>query len=185
VNAWLRTAWTNHKPDLLASALVVVLAVPFCFRSVNPLIRPFGEVADQRTHLAQLEQSASELAAGAEHHQQRLTDLDQELRDTREKLLAAGNVNRRIARLTDLAEGAGLAVDEIVPGEPKTLGLCLAVPVRLKAICNYPTCVAFLRQLKDAFPDTAVEAFELYGNAEDPRRGVQCHIHLLWHNRRR
>ena len=60
----IRTAWARRKVDLLAAALVVAVAVPFCFRQVNPLIHPFGEIDEQRAQLAQLQENYVKLARG-------------------------------------------------------------------------------------------------------------------------
>lgn len=177
-------AWRFRKIDLAVAAACVAAAVPLCLSRVNPLLRPHNHLQQEHRRLEELRATATDLGAAVERQRASLSQTRTELVEERRRLQSAGNVNLRIARLADLAEKTGLTVDEIVPGDPSLLGLCWAVPVRLRASGNYPTCVLFLRKLKGAFPDTAVGAFDLSGNPEEAGKPVQFQVRLLWHTAR-
>ena len=87
----------------------------------------------------------------------------------------------RIARLTNLAAGAGLNVNEILPGSAVSGERFDSVPVRMNATGSYPTCVAFLCKLTETFPDTSVDSFELSGNPQRPQDPAEFHVDLIWH----
>ncbi|HUS90473.1 MAG TPA: type 4a pilus biogenesis protein PilO [Phycisphaerae bacterium] len=178
------TAWRFRKINFTVAAACVAAALPLCLAKVNPLLRPHSHLQQEHRRLEELRATAADLAAAVERQRTSLSQTRRDLAEERRRLQSAGNVNLRIARLADLAEKTGLTVDEIVPGDRSLLGLCWAVPVRLRASGNYPTCVLFLRKLKGAFPDTAVGAFDLSGKPEEPGKPIQFQVRLLWHTAR-
>ena len=172
---------TVRRIDAIAGALCVLAALPFCFARVNPMLRPKSYIAEQKARLESLRKSHAELAAAASRRENRLIQTRRALSREKIQLQSAGSVNRRLAKLTDLAESTGLKVDEILPGESTRTGPYETVPVELRASGAYPTCVRFLRKLKETFPDTAVGSFELAGTPQQPGEPAEFHVDLLWY----
>ena len=77
------------------------------------------------------------------------------------QLESASAVNRRLARLADLAGETGVVLDEVQPS-PAVDGASLyqTVPIRIAGSGSYPACAMFLHRLRDRFPDTAVKSFD-------------------------
>ena len=111
----------------------------------------------------------------------RLVDIQASLIKERIHLESARNINQRIARLTSLAAGTGLNVNEVLPGATVRGERFDSVPVRMNGTGSYPMCVAFLCKLTRTFPDTSVGSFELAGNPQKPGSPAEFHVDLIWH----
>jgi Tfp pilus assembly protein PilO len=173
--------WKLRHIDAALLAVCALAALPLCLPTVNPLLRPMGYLADQRNQLNVLRDNTASLAQGLANQQRQLKRLHKNLEKHKIQLQSAGNLNRRIAKLTSLAAGSGLEVDEILPGRPSRGGKHETVPVRLLASGSYPTCVAFLSKLKRTFPDTSVGSFELSGTPANPKAPAHFRLHLYWY----
>ena len=106
--------------------------------------------------------------------QQKQRDLDRSLASTHRQLEqtrkdvaalplqleSASAVNRRLARLADLAGETGVVLDEVQPSPPVDGAFYQIVPIRIAGSGGYPACAAFLHRLRDRFPDTAVKSFD-------------------------
>jgi hypothetical protein len=173
--------WHPRHIDAAVAALCVLVALPFCFARVNPLLRSTGQVAKRRARLEALAADTGRVAQSLASQKERLGGLLTDLQRQKARLESAGNLNLRIAKLTSLAAATGLEVEEILPVSPTGPAGHRTVPVKLLARGSYPTCVAFLRQLKEAFPDTSVGSFELSGTPEHPKSPARFRVDLLWH----
>ena len=76
------------------------------------------------------------------------------------QLESASAVNRRLARLADLAGETGVTLDEVQPAPAVDGAFYQTVPIRIAGSGGYPACAAFLHRLRDRFPDTAVKSFD-------------------------
>jgi hypothetical protein len=76
------------------------------------------------------------------------------------QLESASAVNRRLARLADLAGETGVVLDEVQPSPAVDGAFYQTVPIRIGGSGSYPACAMFLHRLRDRFPDTAVKSFD-------------------------
>jgi len=170
-----------RRVDALAAGVCLAAALPLCFASVNPLLRSGDDASQRKAQLATLRRQAGRADQSLVAQRKRLEALRAEVDKHTSRSLSAGNLNRRIAKLTELAVTTGLEVDEILPGVPARTGRARAVPVKLTASGSYPTCVVFLANLSKAFPDTSVGSFELTGYPQHPARPAKLQVDLRWH----
>lgn len=77
------------------------------------------------------------------------------------QLLAASEVNRRLAALSGLAEAHGLTLASSQPGAETALTYYAFVPITLGGQGGFASVVAFLGALHETFPDIGVHAFDL------------------------
>ena len=162
--------------NVVAGGICALMALPLCFARVNPFLRPRSYAAEQKAKLADLRDRQLGLSKSLLQRREQLASLREALR-----LESSGTVNQRIAELARLAEATGLAVDGVQPGEAGRLGPYATVPTNVRASGKYPLCVAFLRALKQAFPDTSVDSFELTRKSDAEDGSAEFRVQLLWY----
>jgi hypothetical protein len=177
--AWSK--WKTRHIDAAAVGLCVLIALPFSFARINPLMRPRDYGDRQAAQLTVLRGSARAAQAAIAAQKARLAELQADLARQTVPLQPARNVNRRLAELTDLAAGTGLEVSEIVPAPAVAGSRFDTVPIRIRGTGSYPTCVAFLCKLTRAFPDTSVGSFELSGEPAKPHTPAEFRVQLAWY----
>jgi Tfp pilus assembly protein PilO len=172
---------TCRQIDLIGGAILLIAASGLFLPSVNPLLRSESFARQQQEQLSVALRSEKDLKAFLVDQRGRLAEINATLEKEKIQLESSRNINRRIASLTKLAAGAGLSVDQILPGVPTPGERFDRVPVRMNASGSYPTCVAFLCKLNETFPDTSVGSFELAGNPENPGSPAAFEVNLIWH----
>jgi Tfp pilus assembly protein PilO len=178
--SWLANLKCRHI-DLAGAAIIVAAALPLLLPRVNPLLRSGSLLEQQRAQLAIALRNEKDLNDFLVDQRGRLVEIQASLVKERIRLESARNINQRIAKLTSLAAGAGLNVNEILPGATVRGERFDSVPVRMNGTGSYPTCVAFLCKLTKTFPDTSVGSFELAGNPQKPGSPAEFHVDLIWH----
>lgn len=179
VKAW--SQWKTRHIDAVAIGLCVLIAVPFSFPRINPLMRPHDYGAQQVAQLGVLRSNVQAADKAIAAQKARLAELRADLARQTVPLQSARTVNRRLAELTDLAAGAGLEVSEIVPAAAVAGSRFDTVPIRIRGAGSYPTCAAFLCKLTRAFPDTSVDSFELSGEPAKPHALAGFRVQLAWY----
>jgi Tfp pilus assembly protein PilO len=177
---WLTGLKPRHI-DLAGAAIIVATALPLLLPRVNPLLRSGSLLEQQRAQLAIALRNEKDLNGFLVDQRDRLAEIRTSLLKEKIRLESARNVNQRIARLTSLAAGTGLSVNEVLPGATTPGERFDTVPVRMNGTGSYPTCVAFLCKLSSTFPDTSVGSFELAGNPQKPGSPAEFHVDLIWH----
>jgi len=167
--------------DMLAVAVMVVASAGLFMPRINPLLRGDDFAHQQQAQLAVALRNEKDLGAFLVDQRARLAEIRAGLQKEKIQLESARNINRRIASLTRLAAGTGLSVNEILPGATVSGERFDSVPVRMNASGSYPTCVAFLGKLTEAFPDTSVGSFELAGDSQKPGTPAVFQVNLVWH----
>lgn len=104
-----------------------------------------------------------------------------ELQAAQVTLLDPARINERIGDLSDLAVEGGLAVQQVLPGNPVVVGPHDRVPIRLVASGTYPTCARFVRTVHQRLADVAVESFEIVRADEGGRAKAQMRVDLVWY----
>jgi hypothetical protein len=93
----------------------------------------------------------------------------------------ASRMNRRLARINELAAGRGLRVQGVDPGAINRGTRYQTIDIKLAGSGGYLGCVQFLRDLHDQFPDTAVSAFRLSGNPQETDQPASFAFDLRWY----
>jgi len=177
---WLANLKPRHI-DIAGAAIIVAAGLPLLLPRVNPLLRSGFLLEQQRAQLAVALRNEKDLNDFLVDQRGRLAEIRAGLAKEKIRLESARNINQRIARLTSLAAGTGLSVNEVLPGATTRGERFDSVPVRMNGTGSYPTCVAFLCKLTSTFPDTSVGSFELAGNPQKPGSPAEFHIDLIWH----
>ncbi len=181
----MKLSWlANLKPrhiDIAGAAIIIATALPLLMPGVNPLLRSGSLLEQQQAQLAIALRNEKELNDFLVDQRGRLAEIQAGLAKENIRLESARNINQRIARLTSLAAGTGLNVNEVLPGATMRGERFDSVPVRMNGTGSYPTCVAFLCKLTSTFPDTSVNSFELAGDPQKPGSPAEFHVDLIWH----
>ena len=172
--------WRFMQIDLAGLAAIVVGAGLLYWTGVIPIFNIRGNLAAQEAALAQQHQSAAALVARADGMRQQLAAAREALGKSAMVLDNATAVNRRIGRLTELAVGLGLKVDEIQPAEPIYGVHYGAVPIHLTGRGGYRDWAAFARKLSADFPDVSVDSFQLSAKPDTPGSPVEFAVDLVW-----
>lgn len=175
------TDWKSRRIDGLCVAVILAAGVLFYFVAIRPGDRRQAEAEAAQAQLTGRQAVALRLTKGAVAIKERLADIRKTLADSPIKLEQANRANSRIARLADLAGDSGLNVNEIHPAEPKLEGQFALVPIRLLGNGRYGDWTAFLSRLPEAFPDVAVDSFELAGNPASPATPVDFRVNFVWY----
>ena len=176
---WMANLKTRQI-DVAGAAIIILAALPLLLPRVNPLMRG-GSVIEQRAQLEVALRNEKELRDFLVDQRARLAEIQASLAKEKIRLESARNINQRIAKLTSLAAGTGLSVNEVLPGATTRGERFDTVPVRMNGTGSYPMCVAFLCKLSSTFPDTSVGSFELAGNPQKPGSPAEFHVDLIWH----
>jgi len=166
--------------DLAGGAVCAILVGLGYVVGVRPLLAHQSHVAEQKAHLATQRRDAVELADTVAALKDELVGVERDLAGSTVRLAPAYQVNRRIARVADLAADCGVKIDEIETGIPVTGPRYKIIPIHLVGRKSYPACVMLLRRLRQTFPDTAVASFELSRDPADPASAARFQIDLLW-----
>jgi len=116
----------------------VLIALPFSFARINPLMRPHDFGQQQESQLAVLRGSAHAAEAAIAAQKAHLGRLRTDLARQAVPLQPARDVNRRLAELTELAAGAGLEVSEILPAAALPGSRYDTVPIRIRGRAATP-----------------------------------------------
>ena len=174
--------WKLRHIDLAGMAACVLGLVIIHVIGTRPMMRRQDDLAAQTAHVNAQRQNVTMLGNRASVLRGKLTAVRTTLRDyVPIQLQPASRINRRIAKLTDLAVRNGLSVDEIRPGETVRSAQHTMVPIHLRGSGAYPTWSAFLHQLTETFQDTSVDSFELSGHPGSPSKPATFQIDLVWH----
>ncbi len=162
------------------AACAVVVGV-FCLDGLRPLLgrAAAGTTARHRLAVARDQRDAADGAVRdgtAElielHHQEMATALI---------LLPPTRVNDVLARVSAVAAGCGVRLDEVRVGEMARGDRYATLPVHASGRGAYRQCVAFLHKLNHDCPDVGVDAFGLAGAAGDAGGPVAVDLELRWH----
>ena len=102
--------------NLAGAAIMVIAGLPLLMPRVNPLLRGGALLQQQRDQLAVAVRNEKDLNDFLADQRTRLAEIRASLAKEKIRLESARNINQRIARLTSIAAGTGLSVNEILPG---------------------------------------------------------------------
>ena len=167
--------------DAAGAALCVLLTLTLYLAGVGPLLQRREDLGARQAELDAQQLKAARLASTCIAVGEQLATLEQSMSAVKIELLPAGQVNRHIAELSDLAAKAGLKIDDIQSGTPVAGARYEMVPIRLAGTGTYVTCLDFLHRLHRVSPDTGVSGLELGGSPSERGGEAQFRFELLWY----
>ncbi len=170
--------WQVHS---IGAGGFAVLSVIAALAVVNPVLTARAERASLRSELERRQLQLADLEQARRDVQGRLDATRQELGDGRLQLESSGRLNRRMARLVELAATSGLDIHEMRPGTPVTGDRYDTVPIMLSGQGSYPQCAGFLHLVHETLPDTGVTDLDLSGNPTHPELGARFRFDVVWY----
>ena len=167
--------------DAAGVAACVVLTLLGYFGAVHPQTVAATERAAQEAELAVHTSGARKLANSESAMSRRLAAVRQTLTDDALPLEEAAQLNRRLARMGDLATECGVNIDEVRVGDAEPHSHYQTVPLELKGRADFQAAVRFLGRLHDTAPDIGIWSFNLAGNPREPESPTTCAFNLTWY----
>ncbi len=174
-------AWKLWRIDAAGAAACLVFTLLVYFAGIRPVLGKRAHAADNRVRLNAQRRKCSELASVVVALKRQLEATQKALASNTVRLQPADRVNQRIAGIADLATESELKIDDIHLGTSSSTPRYTAVPITLAGTGTYRTCIAFLRRLNQAFPDTCVSMSDLSANPADLTGEAAFRFQLLWY----
>jgi Tfp pilus assembly protein PilO len=167
--------------DLAGAAACAALVAAMIFGALLPLLRHRNDAQTARQELLKEHRRVETAKAAVTAIQAQIAGAQTALRGHPVRLEDVRSINRRLARINALAAGRGLDVQGVEPGAVVRGMRYQTIDVKLTGGGGYEGCARFLRDLHDAFPDTAVIALKLYGSPQEVDAPLSFDLQLRWY----
>ncbi len=181
MNATGIDTWRLWRIDGIGAALCVAMTLVTYFAAVQPSSRRHAVFATQRAELDARREDCRQLTETARALAEQSKASASELQGSPLRLEKPSQTNRRLAKITELANACGLKVNRITPASTIAGPRYGVVPIVLRGSGEYPTCVQFLRRLHKMFPDTAVAAIDLEASPNNAEIPTSFTFSLEWY----
>ena len=183
-----------HQPEQRAySRKVAMIGLAAClgisaagyFIGIAPALAGLVERRSQEKDLAGQKDKSRDLAAELKDTRRNLVTARQEQAELPLRLEPASAVNRRLNQFAVVAGESKVTLNEIQPGAATEGQHYRTVPIRIGGSGSYPACAALLHNLRERFPDTTIQSFDLQNAA--PGQGdnlASFRMELAWHTSR-
>ena len=171
------------KIDAIGFAAVAGFAVLAYVLAISPLLERHAKVQSQRAELRDAQQKSADLNRKLEEQKAKLGIAQRDLAAAPLKLQPAGQLNMRLAMLTDLVTQNGASVDDVQPGKVINGVRFDTLTMKLSGTATYCTFTALLHRLHEQFPDIGVSALDVAGNPQDAAGSAKFSIDLVWYTR--
>ena len=148
---------------------------------IQPMARRQNEIAHLRSQLSTTQSQVAAAGASRAALDERLNRIQGEIEVSPVNLEPVVHLNRRIARIVELASNSGMIIHETRSGGTIDGTLYWTVPVEISGSGAYSNCAAFLHRLHGSLPDTGVVEFELTGHPADRRSPASFRFNLVWY----
>jgi Tfp pilus assembly protein PilO len=173
--------WNHWRMDLTAASLVAGLAAIAYFAHVAPTLGQYEQAEAQVNQLSSQQVRSRDLERSLLTMKDKLAALERTAGGARQlELDPASELNRRLARLTELASESGLQVDAIERGATADFQRYSTVGIRISGRGSYRSCAAALAKLRTEMPDTGVVSMDLASAAVTSDPAVTFTLDLLW-----
>ncbi len=172
---------TNRAIDAAGLAACVVLTLVVYAVGIAPVLARHDAYAADEAAYATEKSHAARLQETLESLQARLATARREAAATTITLQPLATTPRHVAKISKLATGSGLQIDDIQTGAATPGEYAVAVPVHLAGTGTYTASTQFLKRLRRALPETAVQSFALTGHTEDASGAATFRMDLTWH----
>ena len=182
MNGDAQSPWRHWQIDVVGAAVCAALGVVAWVGAVAPVRAYVGEVAAARSALAQRQERAATLTAGARTLRDQVAVTRQALAQRPLQLQPAEQVNRRLAELSALAAKNAIEIADVRPGRVVPDTRYHIVPIELSGAGGFRACALFLGELRRTFPDVAVTSFDIIGTP-GLRATASLRLRLSWFTR--
>jgi Tfp pilus assembly protein PilO len=149
------------KLDATGVAIVVGLAVVAYFAQIAPVRGRHDQAKADSMELAQQQSKQRELDRTLRNTKDQLDVALRETASAQLRLEAATELNRKLARLTELASQHTLQVDSIESGATTQGDKYAATSIRLGGRGSYRNCSVMLHEIRAAMPDIGVVSVQM------------------------
>lgn len=167
--------------DAIGVGGLVLLSLVAYFAIVDPVLSARSESAAMRSQLIENQQRQKDLQQSQRDLGRRLEEARRALATGQLQLQPAELLNRRMARVIELASAHGIEIHAMRPGTTVNAEQYQMVPIELSGHGSYPDCVAFLHGLHETLPDMGVTNLKLSGNPASPATPTTFRFDVLWY----
>jgi Tfp pilus assembly protein PilO len=172
------TRWQIDAGAFVACVLLTAIGYVLIYRPIidrqSDLARLRVEVATTRTQTATAESARAAL-------DRELGRIRAQLAESPVHLEPVERLNRRIARIVELATASRMVINETRAGTVAEGERYRTVPVKISGSGSYSQCAVFLHRLAADLPDVEVLGFELAGNPGVPTARSSFRFDLAWY----
>ena len=179
MNAAVRKMSRSIDMAGIASCGLVVAAL--VFGAIMPLLHHRGDSEAKRRELSKQRQHVATAKASVASLQAQVAKAHSTLERNPIRLEDARQINKRLARINEIALARGLRVQGVDPGAVSRGARYQTIDMKLAGEGGYRGCVEFLRDMHDQFPDTAVTAFQLSGSPQEADHAAAFKFELRWY----
>jgi Tfp pilus assembly protein PilO len=176
-----RNAWNHWRMDGAAVAVVLGLTAIAYFGQVAPTIQGNELAKAQAVELVTQQTKSRDLERTIRSTSDHLEATRQAIAKNALQLEPATELNKRLARLSDLASANHLQVDAIESGETRDYDRYSTVSIRLAGHGTYPNCQAALGNLRSAMPDIGVTSMQVNSGGVTNDTAATFAFDLLWY----
>ncbi|MFA9476851.1 type 4a pilus biogenesis protein PilO [Phycisphaerales bacterium AB-hyl4] len=148
---------------------------------VHPLLEQRREQQALSREVVTEQDEVAMLTASLMEVRRKYVQVQREVADNALRLEPLSALNRRVAELTEMARGAGLAVNGVRPGRATTNEHYRTVPVQVAGDGSFYAVERFLKQLYEQMPDVGVWSLQLERRGSDLEMDPQYQIDLVWY----
>ncbi|MEX0886573.1 MAG: type 4a pilus biogenesis protein PilO [Phycisphaeraceae bacterium] len=178
----------THQPRLPNPRTIDAIAVVTCLAlaalvfvvGVMPLLEQRRQQRQTRQHLAHQHQQVETTQATLSNMRDRQRDLERSLEQYPLRLEPIDNLNRRLARITEVANHAGLQLDRLRPGRAQAGEHFQQIPVAVTGHGPYDALALFLHNAREQLPDVALRHIDIQGRP-DPGAQTSFTLELTWY----
>ncbi len=169
------------KIDAAGAAGCLLLSLVGYTTIIAPMRRAAAEIHALESELTVEQQRSKQVERSRGRHQRALARLQSDLGATALELEPVNRLNRRLARIVELASTSGLQIHETRSGKTTSGAYYDTVPLDLTGEGSYPNCAVFLRRLSEELPDVAVLGFDLTGDVGRLRAEPGFQFRFAWY----
>lgn len=159
ISALLR--FRAREIDLIGGMTMALMLGMGYFLVVAPTLENIAAHERARSDVRQEKERARQAAQQVALMERQIEDLREALRERWSAVPAADNYSAFLAELTTLAEGAGLAVDQVIPGKATAENHWSVTPISVQARGTFHAWIAFLRAVEDRRCGAQIHDFEV------------------------
>lgn len=167
--------------DAMAAAVICLGAGVWYFAGLSPLVEARATRQNLETELAGEKDALQKQSALIKRREQMLEEAKAQILASRVQLLPPDQINQQVAKLTEMASGIGLSIDEIKPLGPAPQERFTTVPIKVSGVGSYEAVTKFMERLRSDFHDTGVSGFALGGSPEKPDEILKFELNLVWY----
>jgi Tfp pilus assembly protein PilO len=177
----ISTKLASRKIELSCLAGFILGAIALYYVGIEPMQADHGQYQEQLEQMQQQRVQSAQLQARRRELDKELAEVRERLRQCPMRLQSYSQINTRVARINRIACNAELAVDEIQLGQVRDFDRYRTVGIAVKGRGAYPNLVSALREIRQAYPDTALAALEIRGEAGKTELAPAFQMQLVWY----